>query len=542
MASPYLRKKYRKLATDPTDTIALSYRRVSSKEQAEEGVSLQVQQAHLEAYIATRRYEFGGLYEDTMTGAKADRPGYQRLLAEVRRLHDAGRQVAVVVPYIKRLGRNMAEGAKALEELEQLGVGVHSVDEGGELQKFLGHVLMAVAEVDNKERGRKVAQSKQMIANAGLPPTGRPAWGYRWRAVETAAEASASLTKTVMRQLLVPDAAQAPAVRECFARCAAGDSLAALSVWAAGLTNSQRGGRHLGRAALSRVLHSALYTGRYDNDAGREASPDHPEAILALPQGRWESLVSDDLWLTVQRVLHERRSPGRPAAKPYLLTGRVRCPACGGRMVGNSSIQRRAYRCDAASMGLEASLRRCSYQTTCHGVDAAVLAAVTALLAPLADTRLLPQLTAAWEALRAATVSPDDGRLHQLERELDKARNRLQAVRDAFADGDYNHDGGQERYTAALTERRATIARLAAERAALLQAPAPEGLPSLEVALARVGGFGYALETADVPAQRQVLSALTERVVPHRIAKGQYRIEIEWTALGKALRKLTATV
>jgi hypothetical protein len=43
-----------------------------------------------------------------------------------------------------------------------------------------------------------------------------------------------------------------------------------------------------------------------------------------------------------------------------------------------------------------------------------------------------------------------------------------------------------------------------------------------------------------MPARREVLAELVERVVPVRLAPGRYRVEITWTPLGAALRALAA--
>jgi hypothetical protein len=42
----------------------------------------------------------------------------------------------------------------------------------------------------------------------------------------------------------------------------------------------------------------------------------------------------------------------------------------------------------------------------------------------------------------------------------------------------------------------------------------------------------------DIAAQRDILAALIERVVPERTGRGQYAVQIEWTPLGSALGKL----
>jgi hypothetical protein len=61
-------------------------------------------------------------------------------------------------------------------------------------------------------------------------------------------------------------------------------------------------------------------------------------------------------------------------------------------------------------------------------------------------------------------------------------------------------------------------------------------LPSLETVLAAAEGWGAAMRGGDVAAQREVLAALIERVVPVRFGRGRYGVEIAWTLLGEGLR------
>ncbi len=78
-------------------TIALIYTRVSSDEQAREGVSLDAQLAECRRYAADRQWVIGAEYQDVMSGKRDDRPAYQQMLTEVRRLRAGGQQVSVVV-------------------------------------------------------------------------------------------------------------------------------------------------------------------------------------------------------------------------------------------------------------------------------------------------------------------------------------------------------------------------------------------------------------------------------------------------------------
>src|SRR4051812_29502402 len=110
--------------------ITLIYTRVSSDEQAKEGLSLDAQLAECRRYAAGQGWAIGGEYQDILTGTRDDRPQSQTLLATVRTLRAGGSRVVVVVAALDRFGRHLLERVRAREELKDVGVPVHSVREG----------------------------------------------------------------------------------------------------------------------------------------------------------------------------------------------------------------------------------------------------------------------------------------------------------------------------------------------------------------------------------------------------------------------------
>ena len=74
-----------------TISTALVYVRVSSDEQAKEGVSLDAQLTACRRYAAERGWVLGREYQDILSGKRDDRPYYQALLTEVRRLRSEGK-------------------------------------------------------------------------------------------------------------------------------------------------------------------------------------------------------------------------------------------------------------------------------------------------------------------------------------------------------------------------------------------------------------------------------------------------------------------
>src|SRR5215213_6947229 len=194
-------------------TTALVYTRVSSEEQAREGVSLDAQLTECRRYAAQRGWMLGSEFQDVLSGKRDDRPAYQALLADVRRLRAEGQSVVVVVFRLDRFGRRVLERVRCREELKSLGVPTHSVREGGEVTDLVANILASVAEEEVRRLGERVSDSRRyVIANGWFTPGERP-WGYRWRDA-TADERSAGAPKRV----LDIDPRAAPFVREAFER------------------------------------------------------------------------------------------------------------------------------------------------------------------------------------------------------------------------------------------------------------------------------------------------------------------------------------
>src|SRR5918995_6989023 len=96
-------------------TTALIYTRVSSEEQAREGVSLDAQLTECRRYAVQHGWVLGSEFQDVLSGKRDDRWAYQALLTEVRRLRTE-RQLAVVVVFrLDRLGRRLLERVRCRE-------------------------------------------------------------------------------------------------------------------------------------------------------------------------------------------------------------------------------------------------------------------------------------------------------------------------------------------------------------------------------------------------------------------------------------------
>jgi DNA invertase Pin-like site-specific DNA recombinase len=507
----------------PNLPTALIYTRVSSEEQAREGVSLDAQLTESRRYAAQHGWLLGPEFQDVLSGKRDDRPAYQALLTEVRRLRAEGQSVVVVVFRLDRLGRRILERVRCREELKGIGVPVHSVREGGEVSDLVSNVLAAVAEEEIRTLGERVSVAKQHIAEGGWYVGGRAPWGYRMRPATPEERALGSPTA-----VLEPNPNHLPWVREAFHRAANGASLQAVYRWIRALPAEARGGRAMPYQAVRQLLASPIYIGRpHRGDAD----------VLARPPARWPALVDDATWQRIREQVAQHRRVPRQASRRYLLAGFLRCRTCGERMHGHQRRGVPKYRCTAARNGAEVGKRACYAELCGDRLDEAVLAEVLPLVEGAVSSlpELRQALERAWAALRTPATLQDELQERQrqhLLREAEQARARLTRAAVLFADGDIDKPGYELLRDKARVDLDAAMQEL--DR---LQVVEPSvTLPPLETVLAAAEGWGAAMQGGSIAAQREVLAALIERVVPVRGGRGQYEVEVSWTLLGDGLR------
>jgi DNA invertase Pin-like site-specific DNA recombinase len=514
--------------------IALIYTRVSSDEQAREGVSLDAQLSECRRYAARNRWVLGEEYQDVMAGTRDDRPRYQDLLVDVRRLRGERASVVVVVAALDRFGRKLLERVRCREELKQLGVPVHSVREGGEVSDLVANILASVAQEEVRRLGERIRASNQLIRDRGWYVVSRPAWGYAWRKATDEERAAGA-----PRKILEVDPVTAPYVREAYDRLARGDSMRSITRWLASLPDEARGGLTMGFAVVRRILTKYVYISRFGY---KQAGIIDVDEVLRLPTQRWPAIIDDETWARALRQLALHRRVPKQASKRYLMSGMLRCSACGSRMSGWSSGRRPVYRCNPAGFEWDVvTPKRCSVTAPMDVVDPFVLAQMTALLEVVAshDAKMRAALRREWEHLRQPVKAGDAQRRAQhLEQVVERAKQRMTRAAEMFVDGNLDRTG----YDGLCQKARADIEGADAELARLGEINADPTLPPLDEVLKDAGGWATPLRGADVPAQREVAATLIDHLEPRRVGYGRYEVSIVWTPLGEALEKMAAAM
>ena len=97
----------------------VGYTRVSTKEQADSGVSLTAQRAKIKAYATLHDLELVEVIEDAgQSGKSLDRPGMARLLKSVRSRKVKG----IIVAKLDRLTRSVRDLGELVELFRRCGV------------------------------------------------------------------------------------------------------------------------------------------------------------------------------------------------------------------------------------------------------------------------------------------------------------------------------------------------------------------------------------------------------------------------------------
>lgn len=174
-------------------TIAIGYCRVSTQEQADEGVSLSHQEEAIRGYASSRKFTLGGgdlavatgvLVERGVSGGTPliERPEGRKLAALIR----SGKVGHVIATKLDRLFRSAADSAAWIAELGKYGVSLHLLDLGGEAVdtsttsgRLVVGVLSQVAEMVRGTIKDNTRNAMRFKASRGEYCGGDPPYGYR---------------------------------------------------------------------------------------------------------------------------------------------------------------------------------------------------------------------------------------------------------------------------------------------------------------------------------------------------------------------------
>jgi DNA invertase Pin-like site-specific DNA recombinase len=265
------------------------YTRKSTEEGLEQSFnSLDAQREACAAYILSQRHEgwaeLSDRYDDGgFSGGSMERPGLQRLLADVR----AGRIDVIVVYKVDRLTRALSDFAKMVEIFDGAGVSFFSVTQAFNTTSSMGrltlNVLLSFAQFEREVTAERIRDKVAASKKKGLWMGGSVPFGY-----------------DAMDKALMVNPDEAEAVRTIFREYLAIGSVPKLRRTLAdlGIVSKLRKDRH-GRVtggqpfctgALYHLLRNATYVGKVRHRG-------------ELYDGQHKAIVDKRIWEQVQALL-----------------------------------------------------------------------------------------------------------------------------------------------------------------------------------------------------------------------------------------------
>jgi len=158
---------------------AVGYARVSTDDQAREGVSLENQREKIRAYALLKDLELVEIVEDAGLSAKnLRRPGMQRVLDLAKR-HEID---AVVVYKLDRAFRSTVDALEVTSRLDRQGIEFHSLQESLDTSSAMGRFFFtltaALAEMERGIVSERTTHALQHIRNTGRKTGGDVPLGF----------------------------------------------------------------------------------------------------------------------------------------------------------------------------------------------------------------------------------------------------------------------------------------------------------------------------------------------------------------------------
>ncbi len=121
--------------------VAIGYVRVSTEDQAKEGVSLDNQKSKIEAYCSLKDLVLSGIVSDAGISAKnLKRPGVQRVLKLAKK-----KQIDAVVVYkLDRIFRSTVDALETTKMFDKWGVSLHGLEENLDSKSAMGRFFFTL--------------------------------------------------------------------------------------------------------------------------------------------------------------------------------------------------------------------------------------------------------------------------------------------------------------------------------------------------------------------------------------------------------------
>jgi DNA invertase Pin-like site-specific DNA recombinase len=415
---------------------AAIYTRVSTDKQ-EHGASLEVQVQACRKYCEANGLVVVEEFRDVLSGLNPERPKYRQAIAmAMSKTVDK-----LIVWRMDRLGRDLAEYATQLRDLNREGVDVVSVTQPGE-SMMIQQIHGVLAEQESRDKSVRVAASKLHRAKEGKWNGATPL-GYDRKPAPDG------------RGYVLAPNREAGLVRELFTMYASGKY--SVRIVRDFLNKKRR--RAVTRAAVWNLLKNPAYIGmvRHGQWSNSRFMP-RPEVTIS--QGLHPAIVDKALFDNVQaRLKSNAKIRGRGGLAPtHLFAGLVHCGECGRRFVGHMNVPKNAYYycnrskgagdCKAAGVP-ESRLRE------------AVITPLEDLISRLQRKDMRKMVRGELERYRVTAEHEEDSARSDLEQRYQNLDARLERLEDTYLDESISRDRFLSRRDGIMAELGEVKAKLA---------------------------------------------------------------------------------
>jgi site-specific DNA recombinase len=332
---------------------AAIYTRVSTDEQAKEGLSLEFQESDCRAYATRSKWTVTQIYSDPgFSGALESRPMLDQLMRDAKE----HRFDAVITWKFDRLFRIVEYQKRARRELAELGIIWKSATEDIDIYTTSGNLQHSIhatfAEWERDIIRERFHHGKIQKARHGRQPSHWSPYGYR---IITKAEAL-SQPEFFGRDgeyVFVPDEVESASLM--FGLYLEGKSLSDVCRALEERNIRPRRSKGWRPVCVRQILMNPVYMGTaYANRIVRRPKRDSltgkvTQETLFRPEEEWvripcPAIVSEEEFSRVQRLLEENRArkSGRPD-RLYPLSGLIKCACCERNYTGKYTNGRRTY-------------------------------------------------------------------------------------------------------------------------------------------------------------------------------------------------------
>jgi site-specific DNA recombinase len=158
---------------------AVGYIRVSTEDQAKEGVSLDNQRAKIKTYCDLKDFDLVGIIEDAGISAKnLNRPGVKTVLE----LASKKKVDAVIVYKLDRMFRSTIDALETTKQFDKWGISFHSIQETLDTKSAMGRFFFTItaglAELERGIIGERTRSALQHKRAKGEKTGGDVPYGY----------------------------------------------------------------------------------------------------------------------------------------------------------------------------------------------------------------------------------------------------------------------------------------------------------------------------------------------------------------------------